>query len=52
MDTVRAKGAEWGIEVYLSEGLYRYDPVQVEALRQRRRRQPIDSVSARHNLVA
>src|SRR5438132_5313867 len=29
VDTVRAKGAEWGIEVYLGEGLYRYDPAQV-----------------------
>src|SRR5438132_253186 len=52
VDTVRAKGAEWGIEVYLGEGLYRYDPAQVEALRQRRRRQPIDPVSATHNRIA
>ena len=52
VDTVRAKGAEWDIEVYLGEGLYRYDPAQVEALRQRRRRQPIDPVSATHNRIA
>src|SRR5436309_9884614 len=44
VDTVRAKGAEWGIEVYLAEGLYRYDPARVEALRQRRRPQPPDPV--------
>jgi hypothetical protein len=47
VDTVRAKGAEWDIEVYLGEGLYRYDPVKVEAVRQRRRPRPLDAVSER-----
>jgi hypothetical protein len=47
VDTVRAKGPEWDIEVYLGEGLYRYDPAKVEALRQRRRLQPNDPVAAR-----
>ncbi len=47
VDTVRAKGAEWNIEVYLDEGLYRYDPGKVEALRQRRRPQAPDPVGAR-----
>lgn len=37
VDTVRAKGAAWDIEVYLGDGLCRYDPARVEALRQRRR---------------
>jgi len=37
VDTVRARGAEWDIEVYLDDGLHRYDPVRIEALRQRRR---------------
>src|SRR5881396_3393662 len=52
VDTVRAKGAEWGIEVYLSEGLYRYNPEKVEVLRQRRRPRPTDPVSARLNELA
>ena len=48
VDTVRAKGAEWNIEVFLGEGLYRYDPAKVEALRQRRRPRPdADPVGAR-----
>ena len=51
VDTVRAKGAEWDIEVYLGDGLCRYDPATVEALRQRRRPQPTDPVSARLNGV-
>jgi len=52
VDTVRAKGAEWDIEVYLGDGLCRYDPAKVEALRQRRRPQPTDPVRARLNGVA
>jgi hypothetical protein len=36
-DTIRARGAEWDIEVALGDGLYRYDPAAVEALRLRRR---------------
>ena len=52
VDTVRAKGAEWDIEVYLAEGLCRYDPMKVEALRQRRRPQPPDPVSARLKEIA
>ena len=35
---VRAHGRELDIEVYVSDGVYRYDPERVEALRQRRRR--------------
>src|SRR5881396_77081 len=52
VDTVRAKGTEWDIEVYLGEGLYRYDPVRVEAVRQRRRPQPPDPVGARLKEIA
>jgi hypothetical protein len=52
VDTVRAKGTEWDIEVYLGEGLCRYDPVKVEALRQRRRPQPTDPINARLNTIA
>lgn len=44
VDTVRAKGAEWDIEVHLGEGLCRYDPSRVEAVRQRRRPQPTSRV--------
>jgi hypothetical protein len=40
VDTIRAKATEWDIEAYLAEGLCRYDPVKVEAMRQRRRPQP------------
>jgi hypothetical protein len=47
VDTVRAKGSEWDIEVYLGDGLCRYDPVRVEALRQRRRPRAADPVRAR-----
>lgn len=52
VDTVRAKGADWDIEVYLGEGLYRYDPVNVEAVRQRRRPQPTDPIIGRLNRIA
>jgi hypothetical protein len=47
VDTVRAKGAEWDIEVFLGDGLCRYDPAKVEALRQRRRTPLPDPVAAR-----
>jgi len=47
VDTVRAKGPEWDVEVYLGEGLCRYDPAKVEALRQRRRPRPVDSIQRR-----
>ena len=52
VDTVRAKGAEWDIEVYLAEGLSRYDPAKVEALRQLRRPQAPDPVGARLKKLA
>ena len=35
-DTVRARGAEWGIEVDLGRDIKRYDPERIEALRQQR----------------
>src|SRR5256886_13146565 len=37
-DTVRDRGAEWGIEADLGEGVRRYIPEQVRALRARRKR--------------
>ncbi len=36
-DTVRERGAEWGIEADLGEGLHRYVPERVRALRDRRK---------------
>jgi hypothetical protein len=47
VDTVRAKGAEWDIEVYLADGICRYDPGRVEALRQQRRSRSEDPIRAR-----
>lgn len=52
VDTVRTKGVEWDIEVYLSDGLCRYDPAKVEALRQRRRPQTLAPVRARRKELA
>jgi hypothetical protein len=52
VDTVRARGADWDIEVYLAEGLCRYDPEKVEAMRQRRRPQRADPIKARLNTIA
>jgi hypothetical protein len=52
VDTVRAKGAEWDIEAYLDDGLYRYHPDKVEALRQRRRPRGADPVKARLDTIA
>src|SRR3989442_348054 len=37
-DTVRDRGAEWGIEADLGEGVRRYIPEQVRALRARQKR--------------
>jgi hypothetical protein len=37
VDTVRARGTEWGIEACLGDDLKRYRPEDVEAARHRRR---------------
>ncbi len=36
-DTVRERGAEWGIESDLGDGIHRYIPEAVRSLRERRR---------------
>ncbi len=56
VDWVREHGRELDIEVWLTadpdKPVVRYDPVRVEALRQRRRPQPIDPIRARLNGIA